>query len=51
MALARQSTLSKQTAAVFDQTIDELQTYVGPGKPVGSMNLVRAPEHWLDRPC
>lgn len=39
MALSRQSTLSKQTAAVFDQTIDELQTYVGPGKPVGSMNL------------
>ncbi|KAK9813981.1 hypothetical protein WJX73_007840 [Symbiochloris irregularis] len=39
MSLDRQSTLSRQTAAVFDQTIDELQTYVGPGKPVGSMNL------------
>lgn len=39
--LNRQNTLSKQTSAVFNMTLDELQASMGSGKPFGSMNMVR----------
>lgn len=39
--LQRQTTLSKQTSAVFNLTLDQLQQSVGSGKPFGSMNMVR----------
>ncbi|EIE19095.1 hypothetical protein COCSUDRAFT_67968 [Coccomyxa subellipsoidea C-169] len=37
--LQRQTTLSKQTSAVFQMTLDQLQQSVGSGKPFGSMNM------------
>lgn len=43
--LNRQNTLSKQTSAVFNMTLDELQASMGSGKPFGSMNMVRLLTH------
>lgn len=40
-SLHRQNTLSKQTSAVFNMTLDELQASMGSGKAFGSMNMVR----------
>ncbi|BDA49485.1 probable ABSCISIC ACID-INSENSITIVE 5-like protein 2 [Coccomyxa sp. Obi] len=37
--LQRQTTLSRQTSAVFQMTLDQLQQSVGSGKPFGSMNM------------
>lgn len=39
-SLHRQNTLSKQTSAVFNMTLDELQASMGSGRPFGSMNMV-----------
>ncbi len=39
-SLNRQNTLSKQTSAVFNMTLDELQASMGSGRPFGSMNMV-----------
>lgn len=38
-SLNRQNTLSKQTSAVFNMTLDELQASMGSGRPFGSMNM------------
>ena len=46
-SLNRQNTLSKQTSAVFNMTLDELQASMGSGRPFGSMNMVsRGPAGW-----
>ena len=42
-SLHRQNTLSKQTSAVFNMTLDELQASMGSGRPFGSMNMVLQP--------
>jgi hypothetical protein len=47
--LQRQTTLSKQTSAVFNLTLDQLQQSMGSGKPFGSMNMVRPCA--CDGPC
>ena len=39
-SLNRQNTLSKQTSAVFNMTLDELQASMGSGRAFGSMNMV-----------